>query len=69
MLFRALTTCAGKFSFQAGETVDLSESDAADLVAGGALQPLETPAPAKTESEPATVPTATDDKPATKAKQ
>ena len=43
MLFRALTTCAGRFSFQAGETVDLPETAAADLVAGGALLPLETP--------------------------
>jgi hypothetical protein len=65
MLFRALTTCAGKFSFQTGDTVDLPQADAADLVASGALLALESPAPAKTESEPATVAST----PATKAKK
>jgi hypothetical protein len=67
MLFRALTTCAGKHSFQSGETVDLPEADAAELVSAGALLPLEVSAPKAEPEAEAPAPKAESSAPAAKS--
>lgn len=40
MKLKALTTCAGRFTFFAGDEIDVSEDDAIELIDGGAALPI-----------------------------